>query len=142
MISTEDSYEKDGQRYLQYPGPTFDTLEPSLRSGLDRLAALRSLEMFGLECLNHLIGRSELEWMVVSWPHLRMMDGLVEQLYKIEPNQERIALKEYFEQLIGFCDLNHMSYKLNSDNEKAALKDYFVQLRPDVVHDNLYMTDF
>ncbi|KAF9100692.1 hypothetical protein BGX29_006368 [Mortierella sp. GBA35] len=141
-IYGEDSYEKNGQRYLQYSGPTFDTLEPSLRSRLDRLAALKSLEMFGLECLNHLIGRSELEWMVVSWLHLRMMDGLVEQLYKIEPNQERITLKEYFEQLIGFCDLNHMSHKINSDNEKAALKDYFVQLRPDVVHDNLYMTDF
>ncbi|KAK3835699.1 MAG: hypothetical protein J3R72DRAFT_494001 [Linnemannia gamsii] len=104
-------YVKDGQEYFTYSdGKTFDTLEFSLESGLDRLRALKDLEMIGFECLNHRIGRKELEWMAKNWPRLNLMYGLDnERLYMIEQNEER-----------------------------AALKAYFQQLRPDVVHDCLF----
>ncbi|KAG0265938.1 hypothetical protein BGZ95_003168 [Linnemannia exigua] len=110
-FKSEETYERKGVEYVRYPdNKTFDTLELSLESGLDRLGALKNLEMFGFECLNHRIGRKELDWMAKSWPRLRMMYGLdKERLYKIEHDEERAALKEYFE-----------------------------ELRPDVVHDSLF----
>jgi hypothetical protein len=110
-----DSYEaEDGEEYLYYGPPTFDTLELSLASGVDRLGALKNLEMIGFECINHRIGRAELEWMAKSWPKLNLMYGLDEdRLTNIEPNLE-----------------------------KALLKDYFQQLRPEVVHDSLFEDNF
>ncbi|KAG0356068.1 hypothetical protein BG005_005008 [Podila minutissima] len=104
----------DGEKYLKYTsGPTFDTLELSLASGLDRLGALKNLEMIGFECINHRIGRPELEWMAKSWPKLNLMYGLdKEKLDGIEHSKKRVALKEYFQ-----------------------------QLRPDVVHDSLFEDD-
>ncbi|OAQ28304.1 hypothetical protein K457DRAFT_138763 [Linnemannia elongata AG-77] len=104
-------YEKDGEEYFFYEGAkTFDTLELSLESGLNRLAALENLELFGFECLNHRIGRRELDWMATSWPKLKTMYGL---------DKERLVDIEF-------------------DSERAALKEYFQQLRPDVVHDSLF----
>lgn len=51
-----------GELYLRYKEkPIFD-LELSLVSGLDRPAALKDLEVIGFECINHRIGRLELEW--------------------------------------------------------------------------------
>lgn len=44
---------EDGEMYLEYSKPTFDTLELTIESGLDRLATLTDLKMFGFECLNH-----------------------------------------------------------------------------------------
>ncbi|KAF9146368.1 hypothetical protein BG015_011625, partial [Linnemannia schmuckeri] len=67
-------YEKDRQEYFIYEGAkTFDTLELSLESGLDRLDALEDLELCGFECLNHRIGRKELDWMAKRWPNLNLM---------------------------------------------------------------------
>ncbi|KAG0233929.1 hypothetical protein BGW42_007004 [Actinomortierella wolfii] len=102
---------EDGEEYLKYEeDPTFDTLELSLESGLGRLATLKDLEMFGFECLNHKIGKAELDWMAKSWPKLKLMYGLDEErLYDIEPCKKRAALKEYFQ-----------------------------KIRPDVVHDSLF----
>ncbi|KAF9968003.1 hypothetical protein BGZ73_000274 [Actinomortierella ambigua] len=101
---------EDGEEYLEYAGPTFDTLELTLESGLDRLAGLTNLEMFGFECLNHKIGKAELDWMGRSWPRLKLMYGLDrERLYRIEHCKKRAALREYFE-----------------------------AIRPDVVHDSLF----
>lgn len=105
-----DWYEVDGESYLEYEGPTFDTLELSLASGLERLGALKNLEMFGFECVNHRIGRAELDWMAKSWPKLNLMYGL---------DKERLMDIEY-------------------SKERAALKEYFQELRPDVVHDSLF----
>ncbi|KAF9904863.1 hypothetical protein EC991_002293 [Linnemannia zychae] len=106
-----EHYEKDGVGYLFYSGgKTFDTLELSLDSGLDRLGALKDLEMFGFECLNHRVGKKELDWMAKSWPKLNLMYGL---------DKERLMDIEY-------------------DQERAALKIYFEELRPDVVHDSLF----
>ncbi|KAF9302997.1 hypothetical protein BGZ74_004515 [Mortierella antarctica] len=100
----------DGKEYVKYAEPMFDTLELSLASGLDRLGALKGMEMIGFECINHRIGRAELKWMAKSWPKLRLMYGLSkEKQHRLEHNEERTALREYFQ-----------------------------QLRPDVVHDSLY----
>ena len=108
-----DWYEVDGERRISYPCPTFDTLELSLESGLDRLATLTRLEMFGFECVNQRIGRKELEWMARCWPRLELMYGLdKERLIDIEPDRKRAALREYFQ-----------------------------QLRPEVVHDSLFIND-
>ncbi|KAG0034832.1 hypothetical protein BGZ81_002925 [Podila clonocystis] len=93
-------YEVNGVEYVAYKGPMFDTLELSLASGLDRLGALKDLEVIGFECINHRIGRPELEWMAKAWPKLKLMYGLdKERLHGIEHNQERAALREYFQVL-------------------------------------------
>ncbi|KAG0226734.1 hypothetical protein BGW41_004087 [Actinomortierella wolfii] len=103
----------DGEEYLYYDGPIFDTLELSLKSGLGRLATLKDLEMFGFECLNHKIGTAELDWMAKSWPKLKLMYGL---------DRERLM------------DIEHCK-------RRAALKEYFQKIRPDVVHDSLFYDD-
>ncbi|KAK3830356.1 MAG: hypothetical protein J3R72DRAFT_528047 [Linnemannia gamsii] len=101
---------ENGVQYVKYAEPMFDTLEMSLESGLDRLGVLRSLEMIGFECINHRIGRAELDWMAKSWPKLRLMYGL---------EKERLCMIEY-------------------DKNRTALRKYFKRLRPDVVHDSLF----
>ncbi|KAF9080251.1 hypothetical protein BGX23_002408 [Mortierella sp. AD031] len=100
-FKTDNYYEaEDGKKYVCYDKPTFDTLELTLESGLGRLAALKDLEMFGFECVNHRIGRAELDWMAVSWPKLKLMYGLDrERLYGIEHSKERAVLREYFQEL-------------------------------------------
>lgn len=101
---------EDGEEYLRYDPPTFDTLELTLESGLGRLGALKNLEMFGFECLNHKIGKTELDWMAKSWTKLNLMYGL---------DYERL-------------------YKFEHDENRAALREYFTKLRPDVVHDSSF----
>ncbi|KAI9238445.1 MAG: hypothetical protein BYD32DRAFT_413760 [Podila humilis] len=109
-----ERYEVDGEEYVRYAGPTFDTLELSLASGLDRLGALKDLEMIGFECVNHRIRKRELEWMAKAWPKLKSMYGLdKERLPMIEPDQERAALREYFRLLRP--DVNHDSSFENID---------------------------
>ncbi|KAF8936789.1 hypothetical protein BGZ47_009324 [Haplosporangium gracile] len=104
---------EDGERYLEYSEPTFDTLELTLESGLGRLVALKDLEMFGFECINHKIGKAELDWMAKSWPKLMLMYGL---------NKERLMYIEY-------------------DKKRIELRKYFKRLRPEVVHDSLFEDD-
>ncbi|KAG0093913.1 hypothetical protein BGZ92_000028 [Podila epicladia] len=90
-----------GSSYLCYnEKPTFDSLELSLASGLDRLGALKDLEMIGFERINHGIDRAELAWMAKSWPKLNLMYGLDKDvMYGVEPDKTRAELKEYFQQL-------------------------------------------
>ncbi|KAF9143148.1 hypothetical protein BG015_000524 [Linnemannia schmuckeri] len=60
--------------------PRLDTLELSLASGLDRLAPLKDLEIFGFQCVNHRIGKDELDWMTENWPKVDLRkDALIEQ---------------------------------------------------------------
>lgn len=49
----------------------------TLEEGLDRLAGLKQLEILDVEHLHHRIGVAELQWMVVNWPRLRVIRGLV-----------------------------------------------------------------
>ncbi|KAG0253924.1 hypothetical protein BG011_006081 [Mortierella polycephala] len=93
-------YAVDDREYVRYNGPTPNTMELSLESGLDRLAPLKDLKMFGFEAVDHRIRKKELEWMVDAWPKLRLMYGLAEdQLYRIEYDQKKAALREYMQTL-------------------------------------------
>ncbi|KAK3841499.1 MAG: hypothetical protein J3R72DRAFT_491393 [Linnemannia gamsii] len=57
--------------YLRYERPITNTLELTLGSGgLERLAGLKRLEVFGFEGVDHRIGEKELSWMVENWPRL------------------------------------------------------------------------
>ncbi|KAG0378608.1 hypothetical protein BGX24_003325 [Mortierella sp. AD032] len=93
-------YTVDGVKYLQYDGPIPNTLELSLESGLERLAGLKDLEIFGFEGLDHRIGKAELDWMAVNWPKLKIMRGLhVDTMPYVEYNVRRAELREYFQKL-------------------------------------------
>ncbi|KAF9180693.1 hypothetical protein BGZ51_006042 [Haplosporangium sp. Z 767] len=107
----DDWYIVDDREYIRYDGPTPDTMELSLESGLDRLASLKDLRVFGFEASDHRIKKKELEWMVNAWPKLRNMYGLAE---------DQLYMAEY-------------------DQKKAALREYMQTLRPDVKHGNLFL---
>ncbi|KAG0018843.1 hypothetical protein BGZ82_000314 [Podila clonocystis] len=53
-----------------------NSLELTLASGLDQLRSLKKLEVFGMESMNHRMGKAELKWMVHHWPRLEQMHGL------------------------------------------------------------------
>ncbi|KAG0289889.1 hypothetical protein BGZ96_006639 [Linnemannia gamsii] len=71
--------QRGAQVYREY-NLFLDTLELSLASGLDRLATLDKLEVFGFESVDHRIDEEELQWMAERWPRLRIMRGLQEPL--------------------------------------------------------------
>ncbi|KAF9080734.1 hypothetical protein BGX23_001752 [Mortierella sp. AD031] len=100
-------YQVDGEQYIDYGRLVRDTPELSLASGLARLGALENLEVFGFEGVDHRIGKSELEWMAINWPKLKVMRGLQED------------------------DLPKLQY----DRKKAELREYMQHLRPDVRHE-------
>ncbi|KAF9361041.1 hypothetical protein BGX26_006363 [Mortierella sp. AD094] len=111
---TEGEYyvsEHDGQEYLRYGGPIHDTLELSLESGLDRLAELKDLEVFGFDGVNHSITKKELDWMAKSWPKLKLIYGLAEDI-------------------LGDIEF---------DRKKAELRDHLKKLRPEIRHDTLFV---
>ncbi|KAK3840273.1 MAG: hypothetical protein JOS17DRAFT_726624, partial [Linnemannia elongata] len=91
----------DGQEYLRYDGkPISNTLELSIASGLGRLATLTRLEVFGFEGIDHRIGRQELEWIATSWPRLKEMRGLHEDLLpRSEPDRRRDELRRIMQGL-------------------------------------------
>ncbi|KAG0298915.1 hypothetical protein BGZ96_004222 [Linnemannia gamsii] len=60
----------------RFAGPIENVLELSLASGLDRLAGLKDLEMFGFDGADHCIGKAELMWMANHWPKLTTIRGL------------------------------------------------------------------
>ncbi|KAF9133574.1 hypothetical protein BGW39_009427 [Mortierella sp. 14UC] len=70
------NYLVDGRLYYQHFGPTLNTLELSLQSGLDRLKTLKKLQVFGFEGVDHRIGIDELTWMAENWPQLQVMHGI------------------------------------------------------------------
>ncbi|KAF9294251.1 hypothetical protein BGZ74_011356 [Mortierella antarctica] len=93
-IRAWDGYLIDGKFHLRHNGPTFDTLELSLASGLDRLGALKDLEMIGFECINHRIGRAEVEWMAKSWPNLNLVYGLDKEKPSLASGLHRDEIKD------------------------------------------------
>ncbi|KAF9324661.1 hypothetical protein BGZ91_002826 [Linnemannia elongata] len=54
----------------------YDCLRLSLEMGLDELAGLKNLEVFGFEGIEHEIDEAELGWMSEKWSKLRVMHGL------------------------------------------------------------------
>ncbi|KAF9922055.1 hypothetical protein FBU30_007850 [Linnemannia zychae] len=93
-------YNVDGTLYLRYDNPIPDTLELSLKSGLDKLSTLKDLEVFGFEGLDHSIGTKELDWMAKYWPKLKIMRGLQEdRLVDIEEDKNKTKLRNYFQSL-------------------------------------------
>ncbi|KAF9093350.1 hypothetical protein BGX23_003422 [Mortierella sp. AD031] len=61
------------------PDPVPDTLELSLKSGLDQLATLSELEVFGFEYVDHKIGKAELAWIAAHWKRLKEMRRLQQE---------------------------------------------------------------
>ncbi|KAF8932707.1 hypothetical protein BGZ47_011233 [Haplosporangium gracile] len=66
--------------FLDYSKPLQNKPECSLDSGLGNLSVLKDLEMFGFEGIDLRIGTKELDWMAESWPKLRMLRGLEEDI--------------------------------------------------------------
>ncbi|KAF9093075.1 hypothetical protein BGX29_010115 [Mortierella sp. GBA35] len=91
--------------YVAYTGLLPGTMELSLTSGLDRLGTLKDLEVFGFEGVDHRIGKSELDWMTVAWPKLKVMRGLQEDTLRGIEFDKKADLREYMQQLQP--DLRH-----------------------------------
>ncbi|KAF9117014.1 hypothetical protein BGX30_005742 [Mortierella sp. GBA39] len=72
----EPTMEVNGRVHLIDSNPIMDCLELSLASGLDQLATLRNLKVFGFEGLDQRIETAELEWFATRWPQLAVMRGL------------------------------------------------------------------
>ncbi|KAF9151610.1 hypothetical protein BG015_006438 [Linnemannia schmuckeri] len=88
----------------------YDCLRLSLEMGLDELAGLKNLEVFGFEGIEHEIGDAELGWMSENWGNLKVMRGLC--------GTEGSLLVETEE-----------------DMRKARLLGVMKRLRPDVAHE-------
>ncbi|KAG0306189.1 hypothetical protein BGZ97_000840 [Linnemannia gamsii] len=72
----EPTKEVHGRIYLIDSSPIMDCLDLSLGSGLDQLASLVNLRVFGFEGLDHRIETAELRWFATHWPRLIIMRGL------------------------------------------------------------------
>ncbi|KAF8941478.1 hypothetical protein BGZ47_007369 [Haplosporangium gracile] len=107
LIRTARSPRDILQWYPTFAQPIAGTMKLSLASGLGRLETLKELEVFGFEGADHRIGKSELEWMAVHWPKLKVLRGLQED------------------------DVPGEKYRV----EKAVLREHMQMLRPDVKHE-------
>ncbi|CAO3565426.1 unnamed protein product [Mortierella alpina] len=101
---------RNGSKFYEYDGPIPDTMELSMDAGLDRLAILKHLEIFGFEGTDHRIGFQELYRMQSQWPNLKVMRGLAE---------DRLLYHKY-------------------DKKKAELREYMMSLRPDIKQSTLF----
>lgn len=89
-----------GRLYYAGNGPIPNTLELSLKSGLNRLSTLRRLEVLDFEGVDHRMNEAELEWMVNNLPSLRVVGGLKEFTVFTGYEDPRIEeLKEYLSRL-------------------------------------------
>ncbi|KAG9320551.1 hypothetical protein KVV02_000368 [Mortierella alpina] len=106
-----DDYSFRGRsKFYEYGEPIADTMKLSRDSGLERLAGLKYLEIFGFEGTDHRVGKQGLKWMANQWPNLRIMRGLAKD------------------------NLLYLKY----DTKKAALHEYMMSLRPDVEQNTLF----
>ncbi|KAF9082312.1 hypothetical protein BGX29_003946, partial [Mortierella sp. GBA35] len=74
-----------------------NTLELGIGIDLPQLAALKKLEVFGFEGVDHRIGKKELEWIAEAWPKLRVMHGLQEK--QLGSYAKSMELREYMQTL-------------------------------------------
>ncbi|KAG0288355.1 hypothetical protein BGZ96_007859 [Linnemannia gamsii] len=86
----------------------YDCLRLSLEMGLDELARLKDLEVFGFEGIEHEIEEADLGWICENWRRLKVMRGLFS---------------------------GHLLAETEEDLKKARLQDAMRKLRPDVVHE-------
>ncbi|KAF9935466.1 hypothetical protein BGZ67_003416 [Mortierella alpina] len=98
-----NSYSFRGRsKFYEYGEPIADTMKLSRDSGLERLAGLKYLEIFGFEGTDHRVGKQELEWMADQWPNLRVMRGLAkDNLLYLKYDTKKAALHEYMMSLGG-----------------------------------------
>ncbi|KAF8946970.1 hypothetical protein BGZ47_010728 [Haplosporangium gracile] len=76
------------------------TLELTLKSGLKQLEALKALQVFGFESVDHRIGHAELEWMAREWTRLEEMRGLHDKFpAKTEYERRKIELRKRLKEL-------------------------------------------
>lgn len=130
MFGDSGLCEVDGRDFSTYSPPISNTLELSLESGLPRLGALKNLEVFGFENVDHRIGNKELVWMAKSWPRLRIMRGLQNpSLHHMMHNDSKtLTLKEQMEELRPFVrheaigDKHPLSVKNESHWSSLILK--------------------
>ncbi|KAF9100687.1 hypothetical protein BGX29_006363 [Mortierella sp. GBA35] len=109
-VLNDNNVSDEGHPYQWYRSPIEETLDLTLVSGLGQLETLKELEVFGFEGVDHRMDRTELEWMAVHWPKLRVMRGIhVDILPRVEPDPKRTELREYMQ-----------------------------MLRPDVIHETLF----
>ncbi|KAF9133293.1 hypothetical protein BGW39_010110 [Mortierella sp. 14UC] len=114
-------YEVSGRMYTTLSPPISGTLELTLASGLSRLSALKNLEVFGFEGVDHLIETEEVAWMAENWPKLRILRGLQEpaEYRRLDGDVKTRMLREYMEKLRPFVkheavdEFNEMSYRNN-----------------------------
>ncbi|KAF9924579.1 hypothetical protein FBU30_005497 [Linnemannia zychae] len=77
-----------------------DTLEWTLRSGLDQLSPLKELEVIGFDGCNHETDRQEIDWMVANWPRLRAIRGLQSTCpWVLLTEQRKTNLRTYIQQI-------------------------------------------
>ncbi|KAF9920901.1 hypothetical protein FBU30_009136 [Linnemannia zychae] len=72
----EDALERLGERCKLI---SYQCLEFSLESGLEKLSGLKELRVLNVQDTAHRIGVKELEWMHVHWPKLKEIKGLVSE---------------------------------------------------------------
>ncbi|KAF9141440.1 hypothetical protein BGX30_004788 [Mortierella sp. GBA39] len=106
----DEEYDYDAY-YARYAPPIDGTLDLKLISGFNQLMTLKDLEVFGFEGVDHRMDKVELDWMAVNWPKLKVMRGIHVDIFpKVEPDAKRKELREYMQ-----------------------------ILRPEVVHETLYI---
>ncbi|KAG0219029.1 hypothetical protein BGX33_005071 [Mortierella sp. NVP41] len=92
--------EKDGRRYFQYKDVMPDTLHLRLDTGLECLASLTKLELFGFESMDHRMGPAEIEWIARTFPKLKEVRGLaIDTHVGAERDPEMDALRKLMQSL-------------------------------------------
>ncbi|KAF9130133.1 hypothetical protein BGW39_003415 [Mortierella sp. 14UC] len=98
--------DRDGKMYFRYNDILPDTLYLRLDTGLEQLASLVNLELFGFESMDHRMGPAEIEWIARTFPSLKEMRGLAV----------------------------HAQVGAERDPSMDALRELMQLLRPDIVH--------
>jgi hypothetical protein len=103
--------DRDGKMYFRYNDVLPDTLYLRLDTGLEQLASLVKLELFGFESMNHRMGPAEIEWIARTFPTLKEIRGLA----------------------------IHTQVGAERDPAMDALREQMQTLRPDIVHGSSFM---
>ncbi|KAF9934283.1 hypothetical protein FBU30_002701 [Linnemannia zychae] len=103
--------ERDGKQYFRYNEVLPDTLYLRLDAGLQTLASLKKLELFGFESMDHRMGPDEIKWIARTFPMLKVVRGLAV----------------------------HTHVGAERDPQMDALRELMQTLRPDIVHSSSFL---